>query len=135
MIAEDFGITLEHRTMEALGRATRVVLDKDQTTIVEGAGRSPDIADRVKQLRTQSEETTSDDDREHLQERWATLAGGMALIRVGAATEPEMTAKKARVEDALNATRAAVAEGVIPRRRDGVWARPPGAGALAAERG
>jgi chaperonin GroEL len=97
-----------------VGRAKRVVIDKDNTTIVEGAGRSQDIEGRVKQIRTQIEETTSDYDREKLQERLAKLVGGVAVIKVGAATETEMKEKKARVEDALNATRAAVEEGVIP---------------------
>jgi chaperonin GroEL len=114
MLSEDLGIKLENITMEDLGRAKRVVIDKDNTTIVEGAGRSQDIEGRVKQLRTQVEETTSDYDREKLQERLAKLVGGVAVIKVGAATETEMKEKKARVEDALNATRAAVEEGVIP---------------------
>jgi chaperonin GroEL len=114
LLSEDLGIKLENITMEDLGRATRVVIDKDNTTIVEGAGNAHDIEGRVKQIRTQVEETTSDYDREKLQERLAKLVGGVAVIKVGAATETEMKEKKARVEDALNATRAAVEEGVIP---------------------
>jgi chaperonin GroEL len=114
LLSEDLGIKLENITMEDLGRAKRVVIDKDNTTIVEGAGHSQDIEGRVKQIRTQVEETTSDYDREKLQERLAKLVGGVAVIKVGAATETEMKEKKARVEDALNATRAAVEEGVIP---------------------
>jgi chaperonin GroEL len=114
MLSEDLGIKLENITMDDLGRAKRVVIDKENTTIVEGAGRSQDIEGRVKQIRTQVEETTSDYDREKLQERLAKLVGGVAVIKVGAATETEMKEKKARVEDALNATRAAVEEGVIP---------------------
>jgi chaperonin GroEL len=114
LLSEDLGIKLEHITMEDLGRAKRVVIDKENTTIVEGAGRGQDIEGRVKQIRTQAEETTSDYDREKLQERLAKLVGGVAVINVGAATETEMKEKKARVEDALNATRAAVEEGVIP---------------------
>jgi chaperonin GroEL len=114
MLSEDLGIKLENITMEDLGRAKRVVIDKENTTIVEGAGRAQDIEGRVKQIRTQVEETTSDYDREKLQERLAKLVGGVAVINVGAATETEMKEKKARVEDALNATRAAVEEGVIP---------------------
>jgi chaperonin GroEL len=114
MLSEDLGIKLENITMEDLGRAKRVVIDKENTTIVEGAGRAQDIEGRVKQIRTQVEETTSDYDREKLQERLAKLVGGVAVIKVGAATETEMKEKKARVEDALNATRAAVEEGVIP---------------------
>jgi chaperonin GroEL len=114
MLSEDLGIKLENITMEDLGRAKRVVIDKENTTIVEGAGQAQDIEGRVKQIRTQVEETTSDYDREKLQERLAKLVGGVAVIKVGAATETEMKEKKARVEDALNATRAAVEEGVIP---------------------
>jgi chaperonin GroEL len=114
LLSEDLGIKLENITMEDLGQAKRVVIDKDNTTIVEGAGSAQDIEGRVKQIRTQVEETTSDYDREKLQERLAKLVGGVAVIKVGAATEMEMKEKKARVEDALNATRAAVEEGVIP---------------------
>ena len=100
--------------LEDLGRAKKVVIDKDNTTIVEGAGRRPAIEGRIKQIRAQIEETTSDYDREKLQERLAKLAGGVAVIKVGAATETEMKEKKARVEDALHATRAAVEEGIVP---------------------
>jgi chaperonin GroEL len=114
MLSEDLGIKLENITTGDLGRATRVVIDKEHTTIIEGAGRAQEIEGRVKQIRTQVEETTSDYDREKLQERLAKLVGGVAVINVGAATETEMKEKKARVEDALNATRAAVEEGVIP---------------------
>jgi chaperonin GroEL len=114
MLSEDLGIKLENITMEDLGRCKRVVIDKENTTIIEGVGRSQDIEGRVKQIRTQVEETTSDYDREKLQERLAKLVGGVAVIKVGAATETEMKEKKARVEDALNATRAAVEEGMIP---------------------
>jgi chaperonin GroEL len=114
VISEDLGIKLENVTLNDLGRAKRVTIDKDNTTIVEGAGSAEDIEGRVKQIRTQIEETTSDYDREKLQERLAKLVGGVAVINVGAATEAEMKEKKARVEDALNATRAAVEEGIIP---------------------
>jgi chaperonin GroEL len=113
-ITEDLGIKLEKLTLDDLGRAKKVVVDKDNTTIIEGAGNTKDIEGRIKQLRAQIEETTSDYDREKLQERLAKLAGGVALIRVGAATETAMKEKKARVEDALNATRAAVEEGIVP---------------------
>jgi chaperonin GroEL len=113
-ITEDLGIKLENIKLEDLGRAKKVVVDKDNTTIVEGAGSSKEIEGRIKQIRAQIEETTSDYDREKLQERLAKLAGGVAVIKVGAATETEMKEKKARVEDALNATRAAVEEGVVP---------------------
>ena len=113
-ISEDLGIKLESIKLEDLGRAKRVVIDKDNTTIVEGFGKSSEIEARVKQIRTQIEETTSDYDREKLQERLAKLVGGVAIINVGAATETEMKEKKARVEDALNATRAAVEEGIVP---------------------
>ncbi|MDH3599539.1 MAG: chaperonin GroEL, partial [Candidatus Tectomicrobia bacterium] len=114
VISEDLGIKLENVTLNDLGQAKRVTLDKENTTIVEGAGVSEDIEGRVRQIRTQVEETTSDYDREKLQERLAKLVGGVAVINVGAATESEMKEKKARVEDALNATRAAVEEGVVP---------------------
>jgi chaperonin GroEL len=114
LLSDDLGIKLQNLTMEDLGCAKRVILDKENTTIIEGAGRAQDIEARVKQIRTQVEETTSDYDREKLQERLAKLVGGVAVIKVGAATETEMKEKKARVEDALNATRAAVEEGVIP---------------------
>src|SRR5262249_18189012 len=113
-ITEDLGIKLENLHAEDLGRAKKVVIDKDNTTIVEGAGKSSAIDGRVKQLRTQIDETTSDYDREKLQERLAKLVGGVAVIKVGAATETEMKEKKARVEDAMHATRAAVEEGIVP---------------------
>jgi chaperonin GroEL len=113
-ITEDLGLTLEHITLEELGRAKKVTIDKDHTTIVEGAGNSASIAGRVKQLRLQVEDTTSDYDREKLQERLAKLVGGVAIIKVGAATETEMKEKKARVEDAMHATKAAVEEGIVP---------------------
>jgi chaperonin GroEL len=114
MIAEDLGIKLENITMEDLGQAKRVTVDKDNTTIIDGAGKKADIEGRVKQIRAQIEETTSDYDREKLQERLAKIVGGVAVINVGAATETELKEKKARVEDALHATRAAVEEGVVP---------------------
>jgi chaperonin GroEL len=110
---EDLGIKLENITISDLGKAKRIVVDKENTTIVEGAGKSSDIQGRVKQLRRQIDETTSDYDREKLQERLAKLAGGVAVINVGASTEVEMKEKKARVEDALHATRAAVEEGIV----------------------
>jgi chaperonin GroEL len=113
-ITEDLGIKLENIKLEDLGKAKKVVVDKDNTTLVEGAGKSSAIEGRIKQIRAQIEETTSDYDREKLQERLAKLAGGVAVIKVGAATETEMKEKKARVEDALNATRAAVEEGIVP---------------------
>jgi len=113
-ISEDLGIKLESVELADLGRAKSVVVDKENTTIVEGAGKSSDIQGRVNQIRRQIEETTSDYDREKLQERLAKLAGGVAVINVGAATETEMKEKKARVEDALHATRAAVEEGIVP---------------------
>jgi chaperonin GroEL len=114
VIVEELGIKLETVTLQDLGRAKQIVVDKDNTTIIDGAGKRPDIEGRIKQLRAQVEETTSDYDREKLQERLAKLVGGVAVIRVGAATEMEMKEKKARVEDALHATRAAVEEGVVP---------------------
>ncbi len=113
-ITEDLGIKLENATLNDLGSAKRVTIDKDNTTIVDGAGEKSDLEGRVKTIRAQIEETTSDYDREKLQERLAKLIGGVAVINVGAATESEMKEKKARVEDALNATRAAVEEGIIP---------------------
>jgi chaperonin GroEL len=113
-ITEDLGIKLENIKLEDLGRAKKIVVDKDNTTIVEGTGKSKDIEGRIKQIRAQIDETTSDYDREKLQERLAKLAGGVAVVKVGAATETEMKEKKARVEDALNATRAAVEEGIVP---------------------
>ena len=114
MISEELGIKLESIGLKDLGQAKRVVIDKDNTTIVDGAGDKKDIEGRVKQIRTQIEETTADYDREKLQERLAKLVGGVAVINVGAATESEMKEKKARVEDALNATKAAVEEGIVP---------------------
>jgi chaperonin GroEL len=113
-ITEDLGIKLENIKLDDLGKAKKIVIDKDNTTIVEGSGKSKDIEGRVKQIRTQIEETTSDYDREKLQERLAKLVGGVAIIRVGAATETEMKEKKARVEDAMHATKAAVEEGIVP---------------------
>ena len=113
-ITEDLGIKLESITLDDLGKAKRIVVEKEATTIVEGEGKSKDIQGRVAQIRRQIEETTSDYDREKLQERLAKLAGGVAVINVGAATETEMKEKKARVEDALHATRAAVEEGIVP---------------------
>src|SRR5256886_2155782 len=113
-ITEDLGIKLENIKLEDLGKAKKVVVDKDNTTIVEGAGKASTIEGRIKQIRAQIEETTSDYDREKLQERLAKLAGGVAVIKVGAATETAIKEKKARVEDALNATRAAVEEGIVP---------------------
>jgi chaperonin GroEL len=114
LISEDLGIKLENIKLEDLGKAKRVTVDKENTTIVEGSGKNADIQGRVAQIRRQIEETTSDYDREKLQERLAKLAGGVAVINVGAATETEMKEKKARVEDALHATRAAVEEGIVP---------------------
>jgi chaperonin GroEL len=114
VISEDLGIKLESITLKDLGKAKRVVIDKDNTTIVDGAGTKSALEGRVKQIRTQIDDTTSDYDREKLQERLAKLIGGVAVINVGAATEIEMKEKKARVEDALNATRAAVEEGIVP---------------------
>jgi chaperonin GroEL len=114
MIAEELGLKLEQVTLKELGRAKRITIDKDNTTIVDGGGKKADIEARVKTIRAQIEETTSDYDREKLQERLAKLVGGVAVINVGAATETEMKEKKARVEDALHATRAAVEEGIVP---------------------
>jgi chaperonin GroEL len=113
-ITEDLGIKLENIQLQDLGRAKKVVVDKDNTTIVEGAGKASEIEGRVKQIRTQIEDTTSDYDREKLQERLAKLVGGVAVIKVGAATETELKEKKARVEDAMHATKAAVEEGIVP---------------------
>ena len=113
VISEDLGIKLENITLSDLGSAKRVVIDKDNTTVVEGAGSTEAIQGRIEQIRRQIEDTTSDYDREKLQERLAKLAGGVAVINVGAATEVEMKEKKARVEDAMHATRAAVEEGVV----------------------
>jgi chaperonin GroEL len=113
-ISEDLGIKLENVKLDDLGRAKKITIDKDNTTIVEGSGKTGDIEGRVKQIRTQIEDTTSDYDREKLQERLAKLVGGVAQIKVGAATETEMKEKKARVEDAMHATKAAVEEGIVP---------------------
>jgi chaperonin GroEL len=113
-ITEDLGLKLENLTLKDLGRAKRIVVDKDNTTIVDGAGKKTEIEGRVRQIRQQIEETTSDYDREKLQERLAKLVGGVAVIKVGAATESEMKEKKARVEDAMHATKAAVEEGILP---------------------
>ena len=113
-ITEELGLKLENMTIDDLGQAKKITIDKDTTTIVEGAGTTASIAGRVKQLRTQVEETTSDYDREKLQERLAKLVGGVAIIKVGAATETELKEKKARVEDAMHATKAAVEEGIVP---------------------
>ena len=113
-ITEDLGIKLENVKVEDLGRAKKVTIDKDNTTIVEGAGKANEIEGRIKQIRAQIEDTTSDYDREKLQERLAKLVGGVAVIKVGAATETELKEKKARVEDAMHATRAAVEEGIVP---------------------
>jgi chaperonin GroEL len=113
-ITEDLGIKLENIKIEDLGQAKKITADKDNTTIVEGKGKRSDVEGRVKQIRAQIEETTSDYDREKLQERLAKLVGGVAIIKVGAATETEMKEKKARVEDAMHATKAAVEEGIVP---------------------
>ena len=118
-VTEDLGIKLENIKIEDLGKAKKITIDKEHTTIVEGKGSKKDIEGRVKQLRMQIEETTSDYDREKLQERLAKLVGGVAIIKVGAATETEMKEKKARVEDAMHATKAAVEEGIVPGRRRG----------------
>ena len=114
VIAEELGLKLEQVTLKDLGRAKRITVDKDNTTIVDGAGKKPDIEARVKTIRAQIEECTSDYDKEKLQERLAKIVGGVAVINIGAATETEMKEKKARVEDALHATRAAVEEGIVP---------------------
>src|SRR6266436_2809478 len=114
VIAEELGMKLENVTLTDLGRCKRILVDKDNTTLIDGAGKKADIEGRIKQIRAQIEETTSDYDREKLQERLAKLVGGVAVVRVGAATEVEMKEKKARVEDALHATRAAVEEGIVP---------------------
>ena len=114
VISEDLGIKLENIKLEDLGTARRVTIDKDNTTIIDGGGKTIDLQARVKTLKTQIEDSTSDYDREKLQERLAKLVGGVAVIRVGAATETELNEKKARVEDAMHATRAAVEEGIVP---------------------
>jgi chaperonin GroEL len=113
-ITEDLGLKLENVKVEDLGRAKKITIDKDNTTIIEGGGKASEIEGRVKQIRAQVEDTTSDYDREKLQERLAKLVGGVAVIKVGAATEMELKEKKARVEDAMHATRAAVEEGIVP---------------------
>ena len=133
-VTEDLGIKLESITMDDLGQAKKVTIDKDNTTIIEGAGSSTAIEGRVKQLRTQVEDTTSDYDREKLQERLAKLVGGVAIIKVGAATETEMKEKKARVEDAMHATKAAVEEGIVAGRRRRAAARRAGAADAGARR-
>jgi chaperonin GroEL len=114
LISEDLGIKLENVNLQMLGRAKKVIIEKEKTTIVDGAGKRKEIEARIGQIKAQIEETTSDYDREKLQERLAKLAGGVAVIRVGGATEVEVKEKKDRVEDALNATRAAVEEGIVP---------------------
>jgi chaperonin GroEL len=114
VITEDIGVKLENVGLDWLGQAKKVVIDKDNTTIVEGGGKQADVQARIKQIRTQIEDTTSDYDKEKLQERLAKLVGGVALIKVGAATETELKEKKARVEDAMHATKAAVEEGIVP---------------------
>ena len=114
LISEDLGIKLENVNLQMLGRAKKVIIEKEKTTIVDGAGKKKEIEARIGQIKAQIEETTSDYDREKLQERLAKLAGGVAVIRVGGATEVEVKEKKDRVEDALNATRAAVEEGIVP---------------------
>src|SRR4029078_5020107 len=114
VVSEDIGIKLENVTLNMLGRAKKVSIDKDNTTIVDGAGKKVDIAARVNQIKAQIEETTSDYDKEKLQERQAKLAGGVAVIKVGGVTEMEVKERKDRVDDALHATRAAVEEGIVP---------------------
>ena len=114
VISEEVGLNLEGATIESLGTAKKVVLSKENTTVIDGAGSQDNISGRVNQIRAQIEETSSDYDREKLQERVAKLAGGVAVIKVGAGSEIEMKEKKARVEDALHSTRAAVEEGVVP---------------------
>jgi chaperonin GroEL len=114
LISEDVGIKLENVTLQDLGRCKTVKITKDDTTIIDGVGKKADIESRIRQIRAQIEDTTSDYDREKLQERLAKMVGGVAVIHIGAATETEMKEKKARVEDALNATRAAVEEGIVP---------------------
>jgi chaperonin GroEL len=114
VVSEDLGIKLENVTLNDLGRAKRVTIDKETTTIVDGAGKKKDISGRIETIRKQIDDTSSDYDREKLQERLAKLVGGVAVVKVGAATEIEMKEKKARVEDALHATRAAVEEGIVP---------------------
>ena len=125
VITEDLGLKLENATLAELGRAKKIDVDKDNTTIIEGAGEKAEIKGRIEQIRKQIEDTTSDYDKEKLQERLAKLAGGVAMIKVGAATEVEMKEKKARVEDALHATRAAVEEGIVPGGGVASCARAP----------
>jgi chaperonin GroEL len=134
-ITEDLGLKLENTHFEDLGTAKRIVINKDNTTIIEGAGSKQNIEGRVKQLRTQVEDTTSDYDREKLQERLAKLVGGVAVIKVGAATETEMKEKKARVEDAMHATKAAVEEGIVPGGGVALLRAASGLGSLAKESG
>jgi chaperonin GroEL len=122
-ISEDLGIKLQKVSLEDLGQAKKVMIDKDKTIIVEGKGKPGEIAGRVKTLRVQADDSTSDYDREKLQERLAKLVGGVAVIKVGSATEMEMKEKKARVEDAMHATRAAVEEGIVPGGGRSVRAR------------
>ena len=117
VVSEDLGIKLENVTLDMLGKAKKVTIDKDDTTIVDGAGKKTDIEARIKQIKVQIEETTSDYDKEKLQERLAKLAGGVAVIKVGGATEVEVKERKDRVDDALHATRAAVEEGIVSRGR------------------
>ena len=134
-ITEDLGLKLENTHFEDLGTAKRMVIDKDNTTIIEGAGSKQNIEGRVKQIRTQVEDTTSDYDREKLQERLAKLVGGVAVIKVGAATETEMKEKKARVEDAMHATKAAVEEGIVPGGGVALLRAASALGSLAKEKG
>jgi chaperonin GroEL len=133
-ITEDLGIKLENVRLEDLGRAKKVTIDKENTTLVEGSGQSKDVEGRVKQIRAQIDETTSDYDREKLQERLAKLVGGVAVIKVGAATESEMKEKKARVEDAMHATKAAVEEGIVPGGGVALLRAIPALNRLAAEK-
>ncbi len=114
VISDEVGLSLEKATLDDLGKAKKIVVEKENTTIIDGAGKTAEIKARIEQIQQQIEEATSDYDREKLQERVAKLSGGVAVIKVGAATEVEMKEKKARVEDALHATRAAVEEGVVP---------------------
>src|SRR5208283_6125735 len=114
VVSEDLGVKLEHVTIEQLGRAKRVVVDKDDTTIIGGAGNRKQIDGRIEQIRREIDKTTSDYDREKLQERLAKLAGGVAVIRVGAPTEAEMKSRKEAFDDAISATKAAMAEGIVP---------------------
>jgi chaperonin GroEL len=133
VISEDLGIKLESLTLADLGQAKKIIIDKDNTTIVEGAGKKAELAGRVASIRKQVEETTSDYDREKLQERLAKLAGGVAVIKIGAATEIEMKEKKMRVEDALHATKAAAQEGIVPGGGVALLRAAKAAGALETE--